>query len=139
MSIGPIEDRLAIRDLVETFTVGIMRKDLELWGNTWAEEGFWKIPLREEPAVGRSNIVAFLAEIMANNHFVSMTSFPKETVIDGDKAYGKAYCQELIFPKAGGQRILVGCFDDQYVKRDGRWYFLSRVYERMWRSVIPAE
>jgi len=139
MSIGQVEDRLAIRELIETFAVGVMRKDTDMWASTWAEEGSWKIPLKEEPAVGKSNMIAVLEEIMARNKFVSMSSFPTELVIEGNKAHGKAYAQELIFPRDGGQRILVGCFEDKYVKRDGRWYFLSRVYESLFRSAIPAE
>lgn len=139
MSVGPIEDLLAIRELVETFNVGIMRRDLDTWGNTWAEEGFWQIPLREEPAEGRHNIVAVLASIMEHNEFVSITAFPNATVVEGDSAHGKVYVQEFIFPREGKQRILAGYFDDKYVKRDGRWHFLSRIYTRMWRSTIPAE
>ncbi|MBB3047217.1 hypothetical protein FHR99_001453 [Litorivivens lipolytica] len=27
--------------------------------------------------------------------------------------------------------MVVGCFDDEYVKRDGRWYFTKRIYEVM--------
>lgn len=139
MSIGPIEDLLAIRELVETFAVGIMRKDIAVWGSTWTEDSTWNVPLKEEPVVGKSNIIAVLQEVLARNNFVSINSFPTETVIEGDKARGKAYCQELIFPKAGGQRILVGCFDDEYVKSDGRWHFLSRTYESLWRAAIPDE
>lgn len=138
MTTEVIADRLAIRQLIEAFAIGIMRADTDIWGNTWAEEGSWKIPLKDEPAIGRTNIIAVLEEIMARNAFVSMISFPSELVIEGDKAHGKAYAQELIFPKSGGQKTLVGCFHDEYVKRDGRWYFLSRVYESMWRSELPA-
>lgn len=139
MDLDPIADRLAIRELVETFAIGIMRADTDLWGNTWAEEGSWTIPLSPEPIVGRENMVAFLEEVMARNAFVSMNAVPADLVIEGDRAHGKAYTQELIFPKAGGQKNLIGCFRDQYVKRDGRWYFLSRVYEPMWRSETGGE
>jgi hypothetical protein len=139
LSRGPVEDLLAIRELVETFTVGIMRKDTVLWGDAWVDDGTWNVPLKDEPVVGKGNMILLLQEVLSRNNFVSITSFPTETVIEGDRAHGKAYCQELIFPKAGAQRILVGCFSDEYVKRDGRWYFLSRTYESLWRSTIPAE
>ena len=134
MDLDTIADRLAIRELIEAFTIGIMRADTEMWGNTWAEEGSWKIPLKEEPTVGRANIVAFLAQALAKNAFVSMSAFPADTVIEGDRAHGKAYVQECIYPKAGGQKTLIGCFHDEYVKRDGRWYFLSRDYESLYRK-----
>lgn len=138
MNSGPIADRLAIRELVETFAVAAMRKDSTLWGGTWAEEGSWKIDSLDQPAVGRDKVIAVFEKLMPNIEFVSMNSFPAELVVDGDRARGKAYSQELIYPKAGGQRILVGCSHDEYVKREGRWYFLARVYETLRRSALVS-
>jgi len=138
MNINPIEDRLAIRELVEMFTIGCMRADSGLWGSTWVDEASWKIDAMDVPTVGKSNVIAFFEKIMGNIEFVTMSSFPSGLVIDSDKAHGKTYSQELLFPKAGGQKILVGCYDDEYVKRGGRWYFLSRIYDTMWRSVVAT-
>ncbi len=129
MNIGPIEDRLAIRELMETFAVGAMHIDTDIWGSTWAEEGVWKLPSMDEPATGKSNVIATFKEKMAYVDLISMISFPADLVIDGDQAHGRSYCRELIFPKGGGQIIVVGYFNDKYVKRDGQWYFLSRFYE----------
>ena len=129
MNSGPIEDRLAIRELIETFAVGTTRIDPEIWGSTWAEEGSWMLPSLDEPVVGRKNIVAAFAEKLSYVDVISMIAYPSELVIEGDRARGCANCQETIYPKGGGRRIVVGRFTDEYVKRDGRWYFLSRVYE----------
>ena len=131
MNAGPIEDRLAIRELIETFAAGAMRIDAEIWGDTWAEEGSWKLPSMAEPATGKSNVIATFMQKMAYVNYMSMISFPADLVIEGDRAHGKAYCRELIYPKSGGQKLVVGCFHDQYVKRDGRWLFLARDYEVM--------
>lgn len=128
MSTGPLEDRLAIRELIETFAVGTIRIDPEYWGTTWAEEASWKVPSMSEPVTGKSNIVSAFAEKLAYVDFISMSAFPTELDVDGDRARGQVYCQELIFPKTGGRRTVAGRFDDEYVKRDGRWYFLSRNY-----------
>ncbi len=129
MNTGPIEDRLAIRELIETFAVGAMRIDLDIWGSTWAEEGSWNLPSLEQPAVGKSTILATFKEKLAYVDFMSMIAFPTELAIDGDSATGKAYSRELIYTKDGSQKIVIGCFHDEYVKRDGRWYFLSRDFE----------
>ena len=138
MNTGPIEDRLAIRELIETFAVGAMRIDANIWGGTWAEEGSWKLPSMTEAVKGRSNVVAAFKEKMEYVKFMSMISSSADLVVEGEKARGRAHCQELIFPKSGGQRIVVGCFDDGYVKRAGRWYFLSRVYEVLGEEQLPA-
>ena len=136
MSEGSIEDRLAITELVNTAIAAVMRKDIESWGATWAEDGAWKIDMLDQPARGREAIVAIYKGLLEKFAFVSMTGFCTEIVVDGDRATGKAYSQELMFPKDGGQRILCGCFHDEYVRRDGRWHFLSRVYETLYRSTI---
>lgn len=130
MSKGSVEDRLAIRELIETFAVGVTTIDPELWGSTWADEGCWKTPSMPEIVQGKTAVVAKFNEMMAYLQFMSMSAIPSPTDLefDGDTATGKAYCRELIFPKAGGQRIVIGYFDDKYVKRDGRWLFASRIY-----------
>jgi len=134
MKTATVEDQLAIRQLVETFSIGCMRADSDIWGGTWAEECSWKIDKLDQPAVGKSNVIGVFEGIMANIAFVSINAFPADVVIEGDRGHGKAYSQELIFPKAGGgQRMLCGCSHDEYVKRDGRWYFSSRVFETLLR------
>lgn len=136
MTAPAIAEELAIRKLLETFAIACIRKDTSLWASTWAEEASWKIDALDQPAVGRSNVVAIFERIMPNIAFVSMTSFPADLVVDGDRASGKAYSQELIFPKAGPEKILVGCSHDEYIKRDGRWYFLKRSFETLRRSTL---
>lgn len=128
---GPVEDRLEIRELIETFAVGAMHIDAEIWGSTWAEEGSWKLPSMTEPATGKANVLAAFKEKMSYVDYMSMISFPANLVVEGDKARGRAYCRELIYPKAGGEKVVIGYFNDEYVKRDGRWLFLSRVYNVM--------
>ena len=128
---GPIEDRLEIRELIETFAAGAMRIDPEIWGSTWAEDGTWKLMSMPEPQYGKADILQYFTKVMAYVDFMSMISFPADLVIEGDTAHGKAYCRELIFSKTGDQKIVIGCYHDKFVKRDGRWLFLSRFYEVM--------
>ncbi len=128
MNTGPVEDRLAIRELIETFAVGAMHVDLDIWGSTWAEEASWKLPSMDEPAVGKADILEKFGEKLAYVDFMSMIAFPAELTIDGDRATGKSYSRELIYTKTGDQKVVVGYFNDEYVKREGRWLFLSRTF-----------
>jgi hypothetical protein len=124
-----VEDRLAIRELVEAFTVGIMRLDLEVWAATWAEEGAWMLPSMTEPVKGIASLRAAFREKTGYFRFMSMLFFPTDIVVEGDRARAKAYGQEIILPKAGGQKLCTGCYHDEYVRRGGRWLFLSRDFE----------
>lgn len=133
-----IADQLAIRELVERSAIGVMRHDWELWGSTWDEDSTWIVAFLDEPARGRDNIVRIFSEKMATIEFVQMSCVPSKLVIEGNKATGETYCQELLFPKAGGHKIIVGCFHDQYIKRDGQWYFSVREYETLKRTSIET-
>lgn len=136
MESGQIEDRLAITELVNRSVAGVLRRDPELWGSTWAQDGSWKIDLFDQPLQGRDAIVEVFRSIIARFEFVAMTAFATDIVLDGDTARGTAYSQELMFPVGGGQKILCGCFHDDYVRLDGHWLFQSRRYETLYRSTV---
>lgn len=129
MSVGSMEDRLAIRELLEAFACAAMRGDAAKVGATWSEDGVWKLPSMPEAVQGREAIVAAFAKATAYLSFMSMSSIPTELVFHGDTAHGKAVCQENIVTKTDEKRFVVGCYDDTYVKREGRWYFQKRTYE----------
>ena len=40
LSQGPIEDRLQIRELIDSYNNAVMRFDGETWASNWAEDGF---------------------------------------------------------------------------------------------------
>ncbi|MFC7050179.1 nuclear transport factor 2 family protein [Emcibacter nanhaiensis] len=134
MSNTQIEDQLAIQELISTFFAAAMRRDSAKWGDTFAEDGSWKIDMLDEPVVGRDKVVAVYENLMQHIEFVSISGFPNELAIDGDKATGKVYSQEFITRKNGDQMTLVGCHHDEYVKKDGRWYFQSRRFETLRRA-----
>ena len=138
MGTSELADRLAITELINRSVAAVMRKDVAGWGSTWAEDSSWKIDMLDEPARGRDAIVAIYAAIIQKFAFVSMTAFPTELAIDGDSATGKVYSQELMFPKEGGQKILVGCFHDDYVRMGGGWLFRARRYETLYRAAVIA-
>ncbi|MDR2858692.1 MAG: nuclear transport factor 2 family protein, partial [Novosphingobium sp.] len=63
---GPCEDRLAIRELLETYADAVTRADAAAWGDTWAEDGEWSMPDYPEfpTTTGRREIVALWVEAM---------------------------------------------------------------------------
>lgn len=126
---GSIEDRLAIRELLEAFACAAMARDAEKLGATWSEDGTWKLPSMTEPTRGRAAIVAAFVKVTDYLAFMSMLCVPSELAIEGDHARGKAYCQELIITKTQEHKLVLGRYSDTYVKREGRWYFQSRSYE----------
>lgn len=126
ISSGPIEDRLAIRELVESYNDAVMRFDAEAWGANWAEDGIWDTG--KGPINGQSAIVAAWQEAMSAFSFVGFFASAGPIVVEGDQAHATWYQQEFLHPKAGGKMGITGRYEDEYVKIGGRWYFKQRLY-----------
>ena len=65
LSRGPIEDRLQIRELIDSYNNAVMRFDGETWASNWAEDRVWHLPgagdvsVRCDPAVWQGAMSAF--------------------------------------------------------------------------------
>ena len=44
ISQGPLEDRLAIRELIESYNDAVMRFDGDAWRSNWLEDAIWSLP-----------------------------------------------------------------------------------------------
>ncbi len=129
MSKGSVEDRLAIRELIERFSAAVIRIDAERFAGTFAQDGVWTLPSVPDGTRGRDKIREVFSEKLGYVEHIHMVGFPDNLDFQGDRASGATYCRELIFPKDGEQKLLIGCFHDEYVKVDGEWLFQSRDYE----------
>jgi ketosteroid isomerase-like protein len=135
MNEGQLLDRLAIRELIESYAAGAMSVDVDRWGEVWVEDSAWQLSSMDEPVIGKDNILKCFKETIEYVGHLSLMAFPVDTVIEGETAHGKVYCQETVYPKKGGKIEVVGWFTDEYVKQDGRWYFRSRIYKRFGMKV----
>jgi len=68
-SSGPIEDRLSIRELVDSYNDAVMRFDGDAWSANWAEDAVWNLPGAGEIA-GRSAILTVWQGAMSAFSFV---------------------------------------------------------------------
>lgn len=127
---GPLEDRLAIHELVASYADAVSRRDADDWGKVWAEDAVWKVPAFPGLAhvEGRGPIVAAWSEAMTNftENFMIQTVGAME--IDGDTGTGRAYNQETATDLEGRTTWAKGSYEDTYVKRDGQWFFGVRIY-----------
>jgi uncharacterized protein (TIGR02246 family) len=133
---GPIEDRLAIRELVESYNDAVMRGDAEAWADHWAEDGVWALPWTEEIR-GRDAIVALWTQVMGNLQVDGFFASAAHVELDGDRGTGRWYQQEHL-QVDGQHHQVIGEYDDEYVRQDGRWRFARRIYKVRSRLVLPA-
>lgn len=128
ISQGPCEDRLAIRELIESYNDAVMRFDPEAWAATWTEDCSWSLPGGGE-VKGRQAVLERWQQAMSDFSFVGFFASAGPIIVEGSTARGTWYQQEMLLQKDGTRRAVTGRYTDEYVKSEGRWRFRKRVYE----------
>jgi uncharacterized protein (TIGR02246 family) len=124
---GPIEDRLAIRDLYSTYTDASSRGDREGWLACFTEDGVWHTHLFE--VSGRDGLRGQWDALWANFTAVSFLGEVGMIEVTGDSAQARAYAREVILLADGKVYRLAGRYDDELVRVNGEWLFARRNYQ----------
>jgi len=127
VSSGPLEDRIAIRELVESYNDAVMRFDAEAWAQNWVDDAVWSLPGGGE-AAGKAKIVSLWKAMMSAFSFVGFYASAGPIVVKGDSATATWWQQEMLHGKDGTKTAVHGRYEDVYAKRGGCWYFARRVY-----------
>ncbi|MBF6603584.1 MAG: nuclear transport factor 2 family protein [Sphingorhabdus sp.] len=122
---GPIEDRLAIRELHDSYCDAVLRTDPDDWGSLWTEDAVWSLMGTE--VVGRENIVKLWVGAMGRFDSVSFLGIPGSLEITGDTATGRYQTHEILVEN-GEPRVAGGRYDDEFVKIDGHWFYSKRIF-----------
>lgn len=135
---GPAEDRLAIRELLETYADAVTRVDADAWAATWAEDAEWSLPDYPELGTtrGRAAIRAMWVEAMKGYPGIMFEAWPGSIEIDGDRATMRSYTAE-VYDQNGQTHRDRGRYEDTLVKIDGQWLFASRSFRNIHRQIQP--
>lgn len=128
---GPIEDRILIRELIETYNDAVFRRDADLWGGLWADEAHWHIFGQE--IKGRENILTMWTQAMQTFSYVGFFASPGTISVSGEDAMARVYVQETLVKDEQLQSVQ-GRYDDDLIKISGKWLFKSRRYEVLFDS-----
>ena len=130
---GPVEDRLAIRELLDAYSDAVCTVDAEAWGATWAEDGVWELPDYPDigQILGKRNIVTAWKAAMLSYPGIVFVATPGFIVVKGDTAASRSYTSEVFTDKDGVVNRHRGRYDDVLVKRGGKWLFKSRVFKNI--------
>ncbi|GLR68597.1 hypothetical protein GCM10010909_32780 [Acidocella aquatica] len=140
MFTGPIEDRLAIRELVEAYGDAVTRADKQAWEQNWTEDAVWTLNLPGlEKVEGRKAIVELWVQAMAGYEFVLMSSSPGAIQVEGNHATGRFYTSEVARTKDGTTQRVSGRYEDEYVKQEGRWYIHRRTFKVLYTQDVTEK
>ena len=126
-----------IQHLAQVYADGVMQRDAELWGSTWAEQGVWHLSPAMDPVAGRENLKAFWSGVMGGYPNVLHWVQPGLIEVQGDTASARFYVQENIKDAEGNSFRVAGVYNDEIVKEDGAWKFGVRRFSTMYRG--PAD
>jgi len=125
---GPLEDRLAIHELVVSYGDAVTRRNAEDWGALWAEDGVWCLP--EVPGMERIEGKAAIVEAWVEGMKVFPFQINRQTLgsltVNGNTASGHAYTSEIVKDGDGKLAQWHNVYEDEYVKSNGKWLFKSR-------------
>jgi len=123
---GPLEDRIAIRELHETYADAGFRGDMEQWLDCFVDDCTWVTPYGEMK--GKEQLKATWDQIFGNLAALGFFTVMGAIEVDGDSATDRAYIREVFHAKDGSMQKLVGSYHDQLVREGGAWKFKRREY-----------
>ncbi len=132
---GPLEDRVAIRELLESYADAVCQVDAVAWGATWAEDAEWSLPDYPEIGTtrGKAAIVAMWTEAMKGYPGIVFTAMPGSIEVSGETAVMRSYTSE-VYDQGGVTKRDRGRYEDMCVKINGKWLFKSRSFRNIHRA-----
>lgn len=121
-----LEDEIALRNLMATYTDAVNRYDADAWIACWTEDATWN--LLGNPVQGRDNILGLWQQMMSGFEFALMMPNSCLFEVEGDSASGHWYLHEYTRDKEGNSSKILSRYLDSYVKQDGQWLFKTRDY-----------
>ena len=129
---GPIEDRIAIRELHDTYADASFRGDMEQRLGCFIEDCTCINPYGEMR--GKKQLKATWDQIFSNLDALGFFPVMGGIEVDGDRATSRAYIREVFLAKDGSIMKLVGSYNDQLVRENGAWKFAKREYSVLIRE-----
>ena len=143
LSISPEEaaDRLAIRELVETYAHCADRRDAKGQTALFTTDTHFvvhmnaKDPKPSQELHSREALAPVFADLNrydATTHFVGQSTI---FTLDGDRATGEAYClAHHVMADSGKRRLMIASlrYLDTFAKIDGAWLFAERLLYVDW-------
>lgn len=138
-----IEDRMALKALVDEFSILADRKDVANQVLLFTEEAKVETMNNGQAVsalVGRKQIGETFANFLAQFQVVYHINGQQTVTITGNKATGISYCEVTLIGDQNGKKMKTKMgvhYKDDYVKQNGKWLIANRQSTFAWRDVQP--
>jgi len=133
---GPLEDRLAIRELYGSYADCAFRQDREGFLACWRGDGTWSTPFGE--FTGHAALSAQWETIWQTMQSMGFFTEIGAIAVTGDQATGRVWCREILHLPDGRMRKIVGRYDDMLRRDADGWRFARRTYAVLIAEDPPA-
>ncbi len=130
-------DRAEIEELIARYVTALDTRDADMYAGVFAEDGVYELPGNVVHR-GRAAIAKIVTDLQASRARNDAEGKPSPSLyhvmanasielVDATHARHQCYAQ-TVRAAEGGQFIVgfMGRYEDELVKRDGRWYIQSR-------------
>ena len=134
---GAVADRLAIRELIESYNAAVIEKDAAKWIANWVEDGVWN--LGGGNIEGKDRILESWLTIMAPYEHASVFAQPIFIQVEEDEGNAHWHTNERLKLYSGDEMLAVGRYKDRYVRTNGVWKIKQRDYSVVFTSTRASE
>jgi len=135
-----IEDKLALKELVDTFSVLADTKEIQKQTLLFTEDATvesYSDGKQTSSLTGRKQIGEGFASFLNNFETVYHINGQQTVTISGDKASGVSYCMVTLIGEENGKKMKTTMgviYNDEYVCQNGKWLIAKRRSNFAWRE-----
>ncbi|GAC1572064.1 MAG: hypothetical protein NVS3B5_00690 [Sphingomicrobium sp.] len=133
MMTDTLTDRIAVRELIERYSVALNLRDFEMMHGTFLPDGVWRVDPPFDIQLKGSAIVAGISQMVGAMPFLFQGLMGSFVEIDGDTATAKSSVHELgqRGPDEGGLDSY-GIYHDWLVRTGEGWRFAERRFQPLY-------
>lgn len=141
--VNAIEDRIAIKNVVDTFSILADTKEIDKQVLLFTQDGEVESVTNGQSNVlkGRAQLQQAFSSFLANFHIVYHQNGQQTVDLQGDKANAVSYCRVILIGKQADKEMkttLYVIYKDSFVKQNGKWLIAHRLSNFVWRETTPV-
>jgi hypothetical protein len=135
-----IEDRIALKNLVDTFSILADQKETQKQTLLFTEDASVETHSNGQLVTslkGRKQIGDAFANFLKNFETVYHSNGQQTLTLNGDKASGISYCMVTLIGVESGKKMKTSMgvyYQDEYVRKGNQWLIAKRKSTSAWRD-----